>query len=113
MIKVQASNQGSMFLKSDGSLWAMGLNDSGQLCDNSRTKRKKPILVRSQGVKDFALGNYVTFILLEDGTLLSGGLDETIFNDGTNSYGSPREIERFASNQEIKFIRHHAYLWSN
>ena len=46
-IKVAAGAQHSLFLANDGSLWATGLNNDGQLGDGSTVTRNIPVQVQA------------------------------------------------------------------
>jgi len=40
----------SLFLKADGTVWAMGQNDQGQLGDGTLTNQSRAVLVASNAV---------------------------------------------------------------
>ena len=66
----------TLLLKNDGSLWACGLNDYGQLGLGSTTNYKifnKVTTNINSDVKEMACGDYHTFILKNDGSLWSCG----------------------------------------
>jgi alpha-tubulin suppressor-like RCC1 family protein len=62
----------TMILKTDGSLWATGDNDSGQLGDGTTTNRSTPVQVMSGVVAVFA-GGIHSLILKADGSLWATG----------------------------------------
>ena len=84
----KAVASGSMFclvLKQDGSLWAFGANDRGQLGDGTTQFRRKPVKVLDH-VMDMSAGSYFSMALLEDGTLWTwGGTFCGELGDGTNT----------------------------
>ena len=53
---VSAGDFHSLYLKSDGSLWASGLNSSGQLGDGTNTNRNFPVQIELSGVTAIAAG---------------------------------------------------------
>src|SRR5579863_10001864 len=61
--QIAAGNQHSLFVKSDGSLWAMGFNYFGQLGDGTgSTLTNQPELIASNGVSTVvAAGNHSFF----------------------------------------------------
>jgi len=70
--QVEAGDDHSLHLKTDGTLWASGYNGSGQLGDGSTTSRPSPVL----GGTDAAItsaGTYHTLFLKTDGSLWSSG----------------------------------------
>jgi predicted CxxxxCH...CXXCH cytochrome family protein len=75
VIAVAAGNAHSVALKSDGSVWAWGKNDLGQLGDGTTTQRKQPVKVvdAGSGIIALAAGLYHTVVLKNDGTVLSWG----------------------------------------
>lgn len=75
-VEISTGNQFSMVIKADGSLWAAGLNDSGQLGDGTKTNRQNPVFIMD-GIVDVAAGAYHTIALKEDGTLWGWGLNDT------------------------------------
>jgi len=75
----------TMILKTDGTLWALGRNDYGQLGDGTTTNRSRPVQVM-RGVQTVAAGGYHTMILKTDGTLWATGLnDDGQLGDGTTT----------------------------
>jgi len=70
--QVAAGTAHTMFLKTDGTLWAAGRNDYGQLGDGTIISRRAPLQVMI-GVHAVAAGGAHTMILKTDGTLWATG----------------------------------------
>jgi alpha-tubulin suppressor-like RCC1 family protein len=75
--RLVAGAKHSLILKTDGTLWATGANDSGQLGDGTTINRKTPVLIMS-GVAKMAAGASHTIILKTD---------KTVWSTGYNFYG--------------------------
>jgi len=76
----------SLFLKSDGSLWAMGYNNSGQLGDGTLNKTNRPEQILPGGVTAIAAGASHSLLLKSDGSLWVMGYDNYgQLGNGTNS----------------------------
>ncbi|MBM7567833.1 InlB B-repeat-containing protein [Paenibacillus sacheonensis] len=75
----------STVLLSDGSVWAWGRNDRGQLAASSGTYSAKPVQIKGlDRVKQIASSIMSTYALKEDGTLWAWGLNENgQLGDGT------------------------------
>jgi len=58
----------TMAIRSDGSLWAWGANESGQLGDGTTEDRHSPVQVM-EGVSDVAASSWSTTVLGDDGSL--------------------------------------------
>jgi alpha-tubulin suppressor-like RCC1 family protein len=86
---IAAGQWHSLFLKSDGSLWAMGDNTFGQLGDGSNTLSERPEQIVASNVTAIAAGQYHSLFLKSDGSLWAMG-DDTYgqLGDGTNEGGS-------------------------
>ena len=54
----------SLYVKNDGSLWAMGRNNYGQLGDGTTTDRSIPIEIESAAVIRVSAHNYHSFMLI-------------------------------------------------
>src|SRR6202000_1581996 len=65
----------SLFLKSDGSLWAMGQNNVGQLGDGTSNNTNKPEQVVPGGVVAGPAAGSHSLFLKSDGSLWSMGYD--------------------------------------
>ena len=65
----------SLSLKSDGTVWAWGKNDYGQLGDGTTTQRSTPVQVSSlSGVIAVADGDYHSLAVKSDGTVWAWGI---------------------------------------
>ena len=63
----------SLFLKSDGSLWAMGQNNDGQLGDGTLIKTNRPEQIVPSGVTAIAEGSGHSLFVKSDGSLWGMG----------------------------------------
>ncbi|WP_395836206.1 RCC1 domain-containing protein [Cystobacter fuscus] len=64
----------SLALRSDGTVWAWGNNDNGQLGDGTTTHRLSPVQVPGlTGVVALAAGNSYSMAMLSDGTVRTWG----------------------------------------
>lgn len=65
----------SLFLKTDGTVYACGYNGYGQLCDGTTTNRTTPVKTTMTGVAGIATGmyNYCSIFLMSNGTIKSVG----------------------------------------
>jgi hypothetical protein len=77
---VAAGYQHTVAVKNDGTVWAWGRNEEGQLGDNTTTDRSTPVQVLGPGgvgfltgVKAVTAGWYFTAALKEDGTVWAWG----------------------------------------
>ena len=109
----------SLFLKNDGSLWAMGLNNDGQLGDGTFNITNRPEQIVASNVTAIAAGRYYSLFLKSDGSLWAMGDNEYgQLGDGTtNNTSSPEQI--VASNvtaiaagfYHSLFLRNDGSLW--
>ena len=76
VVAVAAGELHSVLLKQDGSVWAAGRNQYGQLGDGSDTDRKSFVKVMSRGAKAVAAGGYHSMVLKEDGSVWATGWNE-------------------------------------
>ena len=98
---IAAGNGFSLFLKSDGSLWATGDNNNGQLGDgtsgtfpNYTNSINRPELIVASNVTAIAAGSTHSLFLKSDGSLWAmGGNSSGQLGDGTyNDTNLPEEI---------------------
>jgi alpha-tubulin suppressor-like RCC1 family protein len=83
---IAAGTQHSLFLKSDGSLWGMGCNFSGQLGIANFTSANLPVLIVPSNVVSIAAGGYHSLLLKSDGSLWGMGQNsEGQLGDGAYS----------------------------
>src|ERR1039458_6520045 len=84
----------SLFLKSDGSLWGMGGNVTGQLGDGTFSNAYKPEEILAGGVTAIAAGNAHSLFIKSDGSLwVMGDNSFGQLGDGTlNTTNQPEEI---------------------
>ena len=84
----------SLFLKSGGSLWAMGYNADGELGDGTTNNADLPEGIVASNVTAIAAGGYHSLFLKSDGSLWAMGYNGTgALGDGTNnSANRPEQI---------------------
>jgi alpha-tubulin suppressor-like RCC1 family protein len=73
VVKVAAAANNSLFLKSDGSLWAMGRNQYGELGDGTFNQTNRPELIVAGSVTAVAAGYFHSLFLKNDGSLWAMG----------------------------------------
>jgi alpha-tubulin suppressor-like RCC1 family protein len=88
VIAIAAGYAHSLALSADGTVWAWGANDAGQLGDGTTTQRPSPVQLKSLGnVIAIAAGSEHSLALLSDGTVRAWGRNaEGQLGDGTTTY---------------------------
>ena len=92
MVGVSAGSYHTVYLKSDGTVWATGRNNEGELGDGTTTQRTNPVQVMNadgtglSGVVGISAGNCFTVYLKSDGTVWATGKNVIgQLGDGTNT----------------------------
>ena len=84
----------TLFIKTDGSLWAMGRNNFGQLGDGTTTDRNSSVQIESRGVTSFAVGlNHSLYV--KDGAL---------YSMGQNTYGQLGDGTTTDRNSSVQIV---------
>ena len=84
VVAIAAGGSHSLFLKSDGSLWAMGANNNGQLGDGTYNNTNLPEEIVASNVTAIAAGNNHSLFLKSDGSLWGMGYNlQGDLGDGT------------------------------
>ena len=87
--KVAAGGFHSLFLKGDGSLWAMGGNFYGQLGDGTQNNTNRPEPILASNVTAIAAGEFHSLFLKSDGSLWAMGYNgDGQLGDGTTDNGN-------------------------
>ena len=87
--------QHSLFLKSDGSLWAMGENQNGALGDGAWNDTNRPQQIVTGGVTAIAAGQYHSLFIKSDGSLWAMGYNgDGELGDGTYATFAPQGTNR-------------------
>jgi alpha-tubulin suppressor-like RCC1 family protein len=97
VIKIAAGCSGyhTLFLKSDGSLWGMGLNNYGQLGDGTLNDTNLPEQIMPSNVIAIATCSYDSVLLKNDGSL---------WDMGYNSYGDLGDGTGDSTNQPEQIV---------
>ena len=77
VVQIDCSLNSSYMVKNDGTLWACGRNDYGQLGLGDTTNRTTFTQVEIDNVKYISCGGFHTFIIKNDGSVWSCGLNDT------------------------------------
>ena len=116
--KVAAGGHCSFFIRADGTLWAMGFNNYGQLGDSTTTNRSGPLQVATDVTQVSTSGSHTLFIKT-DGTLWAVGLnDYGQLGDGTTTNRViPVQIETGVSqvscgSSHSLFLKTNGSLWA-
>jgi alpha-tubulin suppressor-like RCC1 family protein len=90
VVQMSAGNYHACAVKSDGTVWCWGYNDSGQLGDNSTTESKVAVEVSNiDSATQVSAGGYHTCALLSNGTVWCWGYGgDGQLGDGSNPYAS-------------------------
>ena len=117
---VAAGRGHSLFLKSDGSLWAMGWNAAGQLGDGTYDQTNQPEQILANGVATIAAGFGHSLFLKSDGSLWAMGWNAAgQLGDGT--YDQTNEPEQIvaggvtaiaAGERRSLFLKSDGSLWA-
>jgi len=105
VVDIAAGYNSSFALKNDGTLWAWGHNDDGQLGDGTDTNRRNPVQVMASegvpfvGVVAVSSGPHHTLALKSDGTIWAWGSNNNgELGDGGNVQRSAYPVQVKASN---------------
>ena len=96
VVACAAGGEHSLFVKSDGSLWAMGANTFGQLGDDTGLDQYSPVQILSSGVSAVAAGVNHSLFIKSDGSLWAMG------DNFSGQLGDKTDEDRFIP---VKVIR--------
>jgi alpha-tubulin suppressor-like RCC1 family protein len=101
---IAAGDRYSLALKNDGTVWAWGSNDEGQLGDGTSTSSNTPVQVSGlSDVQDIAAGGFHALALKNDGTVWGWGRNvEGQLGDGTNTQSNtPVQVSGLSDVQAV------------
>jgi autotransporter-associated beta strand protein len=93
-IAIASGDRHALFLKSDGTVWATGANNSGQLGLGDKDDRSVPTQIAISGVKAIACGYYHSLLLKNDGSLWAMGANSNsqLGLSGREPYVTPEQV---------------------
>jgi alpha-tubulin suppressor-like RCC1 family protein len=98
---VATGGEHTIALKEDGTLWAWGLNASGQLGNGTRDNQLQPVQIAGTTWTSVAAGGDHTIVLKDDGTLWAWGL---------NAYG---QLGDGTTDDQLKPVQIAGTTWTN
>ena len=96
--KIAAGGYHSLILKTDGSLWAVGKNNWGQLGDGTNIDKDVPIRIESSGVTAISAGGGHSLYIKSD------GVNSSLWAFGLNSQGQLGNGSFIDSNVPLEII---------
>jgi alpha-tubulin suppressor-like RCC1 family protein len=91
VVSVAGGEQHSLALKSDGTVWAWGLNFTGQVGDGSGIERLSPVQVTAlSGMTRIAAGAFHSLAIKSDGTVWAWG------DNGSGQLGDGTQTTKFS-----------------
>jgi hypothetical protein len=118
VVAVAGGHRHSLFVKADGTLWAMGWNLDGQLGNGTTTDSTVPILVTSNVVA-VAAGEWHSLFVRTDGTLWAmGNNDYGQLGNGTNDGSvvpivvASNVVAAACGSYHSLFVRANGTLWA-
>ena len=87
VVAIAAGAYHSLALRSDGSVWAWGMNSDGQIGDGTTTQRNNPVEITTlSGIVAISAGDYQGFALTGNGNVTGWGLNSSgQVGDGTTT----------------------------
>lgn len=104
MPQVASGDYHSLFLKSDGTVWAWGYNASGQLGDGTTTTRYTPVQVHGlTNVVEISANNQYSIALKSDGTVWAWGHggNGQLGNGSTSNRNIPTQVSSLTNVKSI------------
>jgi len=95
VVQASAGWNHTLFVESDGSLWAMGANGNGELGDGTTTDQDVPEMIVASNVVAVAAGNGFSLFLKSDGNLWAMGAN------GNGQLGDGTTIEQHRPEQIV------------
>jgi alpha-tubulin suppressor-like RCC1 family protein len=116
---IAAGYYNSLFLKGDGSLWAMGYNHYGELGDGTTSNTNRPEMIVASNVVAIAAGDEYSLFIKSDGSLWGMGRnDGGQLGDGTTSNTNrpeqivPSNVTAISAGGHSLFIKSDGSLWA-
>lgn len=113
-IDIDGGYQHSVALKSDGTIWAWGYNDQGEIGDNSTTDAKTPIQIGiDSDWTDVEAGYQYTMALKSDGSLWIWGSCDAVTSKVPLQFGTASDWAKIAGGWNHSYgIKKDGTLWA-
>jgi len=102
VVAIAAGEYSFYALKSDGTVWAWGCNDYGQLGDGTTTDRYTPVRVKNlTGVRDIVAGRDYAFAIKNDGTAWAWGSSGCLGDGTSEDRHTPVRVKNLTNVKQI------------